>query len=354
MTQGFRRGFGLAVSLVVLIAALASSLPCPAANDPSGDWVGKVKTPDGREAEIRLTLDKVTDGWAATLADTTMGAVTLTNVMVADHRISFTFQPAGVPYPAHFFGDYDPLEDKVSGTFSVRGTSRFVKFKRAPLMTPEELAATAAPKVPARIRHDYRLGAGGRIAFWAPVHVVKDEITNISTTTTGAMGMSLALKLYLQDGFCLFGRMYRGGQGFTDNQGKIGRFQDIGLTSASYLKLDGWEFGITGFLGNKILKTSAFNPYMTATAGRTSWEVTRDGRGSEVLVLERYPLEGTDFCFGIGLGTEYEINQRLQLEFELMWQFLMTKDETRWPADNNTWANTHVWALSVGATYGFY
>ena len=308
---------------------------------------------DGPEAEIRLAFAKATDGWAASLTDTTMSAVTLTNVMVADNRISFTFQPAGVPYPAHFFGDYDPLEDKVSGTFSVRGTSRFVKFKRAPLLTAADLA-TVTPKVPARLRHDYRLGASGRLEHWASVHVVKDEVSNINNTTTGAMGMSLALKAYLQDGFCLSGRFYRGGQGITDDQAKLDQWPDLGLSSASYLKLDGWEFGITGFFGNKILKTSAFNPYLTATAGRTSWALTADGRGADPLVLEKYPLEGSDFAFGIGLGTEYEVNQKLQLEFELMWRFFMTKDEIQWPAEDNTWTNTHVWALSVGATYGIY
>ena len=56
----------------------------------------------------------------------------MSGLKVTETRISFTFTPAGAPFPAHFSGSYIAGDDRVTGTFSLRGNSRFVKFKRVP------------------------------------------------------------------------------------------------------------------------------------------------------------------------------------------------------------------------------
>ncbi len=352
MSQEQRRGILPVVLLATLITLLLMPLASQAA-DPQGEWLGKVKTPDKKEVKITLALQQVGDEWKATLSDETLGDVTLTNVQVRDNRLSFKFQPQGVPYPATFAGHFDPVKDRLSGTFSIRGTSRFVKFKRIAggdiiVETDEE------PKEPARVRHDYRFGINGRVSRWASLHLIKDETRNINTATKSTTNFDGTAKFYIQDGFCLFGRYYRGGQDFTEDPDVIGQWPGMGLSSASYLKLDGWEIGITGFLGNKILKTSAFNPYLTAAAGQVSWELNRGARGSDILELGLVPLEGTDMAFTAGLGTEYEINKKLQLEFELVWRYFKTEDDMVWPDVDNNWSNTHVMTISFGVTYGLF
>ena len=352
MTRECHRGFGPVIILFALIALLAQPTAGLAA-DPQGEWLGVVKTPDGKETEIKLALEKLTQSWAARLSDDTIGEVTLSDIMVVGNNISFRYQPQGVPFPAHFLGTYDPKDDRLAGTFSIRGASRFVKFKRisgGDMPAPQQ----AVPKEPVRIRHDYHFGLSGRIANWSALHVVKDEVYNLNTVTSGTSGLDAAAKVYLQDGFCLFGRYYRGGQSFMDDEAKLGQWPELGISADSYLTLDGWEVGITGFFGNKILKTSKFDPFLTAALGKVTWEVNASGRGSDVLVLERVPLEGTDLSFCGGLGCEYEISQRLQLEFEMLWRYFKTEDAVVWPDPDHNWSNTHTWSYSLGATFGIF
>jgi len=87
--------------------------------------------------------------------------------------------------------------------------------------------------------------------------------------------------------------------------------------------------------------------------GRTQWEVTSGDRGTDVLELDLNLLEGTDWSFFFGLGTEYALNERLALEFELLWRYFQTQDDTLWEDTDAQWSNTHVWALSAGLTFGF-
>ncbi len=351
MSQDHRRG----IVSVVLLAALAVMLWNPAASlaaDPEGEWVGKVKGPDKKDVEVKLAMKNEAGTWKASLTDQTLGEVTLTDVKVTGNSISFKFQPEGVPYPATFAGIFDPEHDRLSGTFAVRGSSRFVKFKR--ISGGDIVVKEEEPKEPARIRHGYKFGLNGRLSQWAALHVVKDEVYNINAATKSTLNYDGAVKLYIQDGFCLYGRYYHGGQDFTDDPAVIGQWPELGISSGSYLKLDGWEVGVSGFFGNKLSKTSNFNPYLTAAAGQVSWELDRGSRGSDVVVLERNALEGTDLALSFGLGTEYDINQQLQLEFEVVWRYFLTEDDTVWPDVDNNWSNTHVWGLSFGATYGLF
>ena len=352
MSQTQRRPF----VPVVLLAAVAVMLWIPTtclAADPAGEWVGKVKGPNDKDVEIKLTLDNSQNTWKAALTDTTLGQVTLSDVRVSGRSVSFKFQPAGVPYPATFAGFYDAEHDRLSGTFAVRGTSRFVKFKRIS-GGGMRVEAPAEPKIPSRIRHEFKLGVSGRLSQWASLHVVKAETYNINAATKSALNYDGSLRFFLQDGLCLFGRVYRGGQKFSDDPDVIGQWPELGVSSDAYLKLDGWEIGLSGFLGNKIMKKSDFNPYMTGTLGKASWELNKSGRGSDVVVFDRQPLEGKDWAFSGGLGTEYEINQRFQLEFEIVWRYFLTEDSLLWSDVENTWSNTHAFAVSFGATYGLF
>ena len=56
----------------------------------------------------------------------------------------------------------------------------------------------------------------------------------------------------------------------------------------------------------------------------------------------------------VGLGTEYELNKDMSLEFEWLWRYFLTEDEVKWNPVDDTWSNTHAWSLSLGLTYGFF
>lgn len=350
------QGIGPRVRSVLLVAAaLAVLLPlaATAANSPDGTWVGRMKTADGEEFDITLVLDGMGAGWKGQLSDPYMGEVELQDLKVTATRISFTFRPANVPFPANFSGSYLAAGDRITGTFSMRGSSRFVKFERSEESLTAGPAVTDEPAAPERVRHDYRFAVTGRVSRWAALHVVKDENYIINNLTAGAFNFDGALKWSVLDEFTVYARYYRGGLAFTDNEGKLAVYEESGLNADSHLALDGWEIGLTGFLGDVMMSTSRFNPYLTAAVGMVDWELAESGRGSDVLVLERSPLTGSDPAIAFGLGTEYELSPRAALELELAWRYFMTEDEDLWPDPDNTWSNTHTWGLSLGMTWGF-
>ena len=276
------------------------------------------------------------------------------DVKVNDTLISFTFRPKGSDYPSHFTGTYVAADDRVSGSFSQRGVSRFVKFKRDPATIMLGTTADGQIIEPARVRHQHKFGITGRLSYWPAIHMVKDETYNLNAITTSQMNFDIGARYYVMDAFAVFLRGFRGGLGFSDDEVHLARFADIGLTSESNLKLNGWEIGFTGFLGNVINEDSRFNPYMTAVGGKTSWEVTTAGGGTEIVEIEDDPLEGKDWAFGFGLGTEYELTNNINLEFEWMWRYFKTQDDTIWVDVDEYWGNTHAWSLSLGATYMFF
>ncbi len=321
---------------------------------PAGIWQGRVRAPDGEETLVTLTLEKETGDYTATLEDPFVDVVRGQNVKVTDTLISFTFRPSGADYPSHFTGTYVAADDRVSGSFSQRGVSRFVKFQRDP--TTIMLGTTSDGQIiePARVRHQHKLGITGRLSYWPALHMVKDETYNLNSITTSQLNYDGAIRFWIMDSFSIFVRGFRGGLRFTDDAGKLAQFEEIGLTSESTLKLDGWEFGVTGYLGNSISEDSHFNPFMSFVAGETSWEVNAGARGTDILEIDDQPLKGKDLGFGLGLGTEYELSTSFNLEFEWMWRYFKTKDEMIWKNSDEYWGNTHAWALSLGVTYMFF
>ena len=342
------------VVLALLAVCLATPVAAFAGTTPAGEWQGTMKTPDDEEVDIFLTLSKEGTVWSGTLDSDAIGTTAITGLRVTDTRISFTFQPEGAPFPAHFTGSYIAGDDRVTGTFSLRGNSRFVKFKRVPGSEVVPLAPDEEPRLPARIRHDYKFALTARGSYWAALHVVKADNYNINTLTAGDWAIDASLNWFAMDEFNLFVRGYRGGQKFTDNQDKLDRYADIGLNSGSYLKLDGFEIGAKGYLGNVMMRNSKFNPYLTATAGMVQWELTEGGRGTEVLVLDEQAFTGDAPAVSFGLGTEYELSSSFALEFEWAWRYFLTGDDAKWPDPDNTWSNTHAWALSFGLMWGFW
>ena len=204
------------------------------------------------------------------------------------------------------------------------------------------------------MRHSHRLGLTGRISYWTSLHVVKDEVYNINDLTTSELGFDGALKYYMLDGFSIFARMFRGGQGIDNDQDKLAQFEGVSVTGDSYLTLDGFEVGVMGYLGNIISEESNFNPYLTAAIGQVSWELNADGRGSDVLTYDDVPFSGDDLSVAIGLGTEYQLNDSLNVELELLWRYFMTEDTDVWSDNEQLWTNQHTWALSAGLTYAFF
>lgn len=322
---------------------------------PAGVWVGRVRNADGDDTDVTLTVDSTDSGdYIITLEDAFVESVRGENVKVTDSSVAFTFRPQGAPYPSHFTGTYIAADDRVSGSFSQRGASRFVKFERDPTTVILGIGPDGEIIEPARTRHQHRFGVTARMSYWAALHMVKDETYNINCMTTGQFNYDGALRWYAMDGFAIHGRIYHGGFGITDDPKKLERFAPIGLNENSTMKMDGWEFGITGYFGNIIKESSHFNPFMTAVAGKASWEVYEGDRGSDVVAIEDQPLSGKDWAFGFGLGTEYELSSSWNLEFEWMWRYFMTEDKTIWPNVDEDWSNTHAWALSLGVTYLFF
>jgi hypothetical protein len=335
--------------------ALAAWLPALAyaGSSPAGEWEGKMKTPDDEEVAILLTITKDDADWSGSLESDAIGPTSVTDLKVTDTRISFTFQPEGAPFPAHFSGSYIAGDDRVTGTFSLRGNSRFVKFQRVPGSEEVPLAEGEEPREPARIRHDHTLALSARANYWAALHVTKDEKIKINTLTDNDVNFDAALNWFVVDEFDLFVRAFRGGQKFGGDEAEMESFASIGLSEDSYLKLDGFEVGVRGYLGDVMMRKSNFNPYLTATGGIVQWELTEGSRGSDPVVVEQNALEGDAGSFSFGIGAEYEIGRSLDIEFEWAWRYMMTGDETKWPDSETTWSNTHSWVVSLGVMFGF-
>ena len=349
MSQGIHPRVWSAIVVLGVLAALFVPFSVLAGTSPAGEWTGKMKTPDGEEVEILLTLDQQAAAWTGVLNSTFIGETTVSGLKVTDTRISFTFKPEGAPFPAHFSGSYIAGDDRITGTFSLRGNSRFVKFQRVPGSETVALAPGEEPAAPARIRHDYHFAATLRGSYWAALHVVKDDAYKINNLTVGDWAYDATVRYFILDAFNIFGRYYRGSQKTTSDQYRLDEYDNIGLKSQSTWKLDGWEIGLMGYIGN-----NKFSPYLTAAVGMVDWELTELERGSDTIILNENPLEGNDVSISAGIGTEYMLSKRWNLEFEWLWRYFMTEDTEKWPDKEDTWSNTHAWAFSLGVTYGFW
>ena len=354
MSQGIHPRVLSAFILLGLLTVLIIPVSALAGTTPAGEWTGSMRTPDGEEVAILLKLDQQGPDWTGILESDAIGETTITGLKVTDTRISFTFKPEGAPYPAHFSGSYIAGDDRITGSFSLRGNSRFVKFQRVPGSEVVVLAPGAEPVEAARIRHDFHFALTARAAYWADVHVVKDENYNMNNLTVGDWSFDGTFKWFVMDGFNIFVRGYRGSQKTTSDQSKLERYNDIGMVSESTWKLDGIEFGMMGYLGNIMMRNSRFNPYLTAAAGIVQWELTEGARGTKVIELDQVPFKGEDTAVAFGFGTEYAISKHFALEFEWLWRYFLTGDEDKWPDPDNTFTNTHAWSLAGGLTIGFF
>jgi len=69
-------------------------------------------------------------------------------------------------------------------------------------------------------------------------------------------------------------------------------------------------------------------------------------------------IEGTDFGGGLGIGTEYRIARKANLDLQLFWGYVLTGDEIKYDGlqspvnDSFYWTNTHFWNLSLGIVIG--
>ncbi|MBU8871083.1 MAG: outer membrane beta-barrel protein [Gemmatimonadales bacterium] len=325
-----------------------------AGSGPAGTWVGEIKSPDGEKFEIRLQLDKVGEEWKGLLEDPFLGPLPANRLLVTASRISFTFRPEEAAFPSHFSGIYLAGDDRVTGTISQRGSSVMIKFNRDPDSILMDLTdSSGEPIIPTRVRHPYRFAVTGRFGFWPALHVLKEETYNINNLTTKGASLDGTLKFFVLDEFNIFVRGFRGGLNFTDDE-KINVFQDIGLSPDSSVKLDGFEVGVMGYFGNLLLRDSKFNPYLTGSGGKTSWELNEGGRGSDVVNILFEDVIGTDWAFAAGFGTEYEVRNSLCLEVEFLWRYFMTQDEEIWEDYTNYWTNTHAWSFSFGLTWGIW
>lgn len=362
MTRGARPTIFRALWATVLIAALVASGPAAAAATPAGRWTGEVDAPDGKKAEIHLVLNEKDGAWTGSLEDPQLGAAAISNLKVAGTNITFKFQPPGAPFALNFSGAYVAGDDRVTGTFSLQGSSRFVKFRRvaaAPAGTtvgapgtaaaPADTAVTEAP----RTKHPHRLAVTGRVGWWASLHSVKDESYTMNNLTAAAPAFDGAVKWFALDGLSVYVRGVRAGQNVTDDPERLAPYAANGLTADSYLTLDGFELGVAGYLGNKLMPRSHFNPYVSGGVGRYTWAMTSAGRGTDPVTIAQKPVEGTNLGGWFGAGTEYALNSRLALDLEWAWRFYLTRDTKNWRDSEDVWGNSLAWAMSAGLTYGF-
>lgn len=369
MTRGAHPRIFHALWAAILAAAVLAAGPAAAAASAAGRWAGEIETPDGKKAEIYLVLGQKDGAWTGSLEDPALGSAQVSNLKVTATSISFKFQPQGAPFAVNFSGSYVAGDDRVTGTFSLQGSSRFVKFRRvgapaAPAASGTPAAGQDKAAVPAaspadtsaaavRVKHPFRVAVTGRAGWWVSLHSVKDEQYTINNLTAAAPAFDGAVKWYVLDGFAIFVRGVRGGQAMSEDPILTAPYAANGLGADSYLVLDGFEFGMNGYLGQKLMPDSRFNPYLTGGAGRYDWSMTTAGRGTAPMTIDQKALEGTDLGGWFGMGTEYALADKLALELEWAWRFYLTRDTAAWRDSEDVWGNSLAFALSAGLTYGF-
>jgi len=361
MTRGARPRKFCALWAVILAAVALAAGPAAAAGGPAGRWAAQVEGPGGKKAEIYLVLAQKDGAWTGSLEDPLMGSAPVTALKVSATAVTFKFQPQGAPFAVNFSGSYVAGDDRVSGTFSLQGSSRFLKFSRVGAAPGDAAgdavaAAAAAPDTATaavRTKHPYRLAVTGRAGWWASLHSVKVEQYDLNDMTAAAPAFDGAVKWCVLDGFTVFARGVRGGQAMTQEPEKLAKFAALGLGGDSYLVLDGIEVGVSAYLGSRIMPNSRLNPYVTGGAGRYDWSLTTGGRGTAPLAIEQRALEGADLGGWFGMGTEYALASKLALEVEWAWRFYLTGDTAYWRNSEGVWGNTLAFALSAGLTYGF-
>jgi len=330
-----------------------------------GSWSARPDD-DDKEREIQFDILPDADGYRGTITDTGVDAtVAMRDLDVKDGNVvSFNFRFEDAPFMSTFWGRYDEVRDELRGTMSVGGRSQPLYLERTSEGPDDVQDEFATRKEPLPVKHPGRLAATARISAWNPLYVLKEKNRNINDITSMSWAFDGGLRFHVVDYLAIQARYARGGLGFETNDSNLDRFdptidgpQSEGisapLTTESFLSLDGFEFSLIGFLGQNILPDSKFNPYLIGLIGRTTWELTQDGRGSDVIEIFEVPLEGTDWTFGGGLGTEYAVNRRFGLEFEWLWSYTATSDELKWTDTTYQWTSQHVYRFSLGGVFWF-
>jgi opacity protein-like surface antigen len=212
----------------------------------------------------------------------------------------------------------------------------------SPVSVDATLAAT-------RHKHRHLFAVSAHSNWRVPVRILKENKRNINDIMSSAAGFDAGLRCYLLDGLALGARYARGGLDLTDNALDLSRFN---LTGDEYLKLDSYTVWFSAYLGNALLPNSRFNPYLTLSASRYDWAFTQGGRDGESYVILETPVEGRDIGLAGGIGCEYALGDRLWLETEWSWNYILTELD-RTDGVFGVWTNTHYWNLGLGLVLGF-
>lgn len=329
-----------------------------------GSWSGQPDDKD-KTREIQFDILPDADGYQGTITDTGVDAtVAMRDLDVKDGNVvSFNFRFEGAPFMSTFWGRYDEVRDEIRGTMSVGGRSQPLYLERTSEGPDDVQDEFSERKEPLPIKHPSLFAATVRLSSWQPLYVLKEKVRNINDITTSAWAVDGGVRVHLVDYLAVQARYARGGVGFDTNEKNLGLFNPVDgpqgdglsapLTTDSFISMDGFEVSLVGYLGQNIIPDSKFNPYLIGLIGKTSWELTEDGRGSNIIEIFEEPVEGTDWTFGGGLGTEYAVSERFGLELEWLWAFTGTSDELIWTDTTHQWTNQHVFRFSLGGIYWF-
>lgn len=227
----------------------------------------------------------------------------------------------------------------------------------------ETAAAAAEAEVDVGNKHPYSLSVTGSLLGMIPINILKEEIYDINDLTGNSAGFGVDLRLYLLDGLAFSVGGARTGFGLVDGKTAEmdainGRFEADPITPDNFIRLDGLNFSLITYLGNQLTPDSRFNPYIRGAVLYYDWALQENGRDSDTVVYQDKLIEGTDLGAGLGFGTEYRLGEKLMLDTELFWGYILTGDDILFeglqaPSNGSYyWTNTHFWQLRLGLTLG--
>jgi hypothetical protein len=348
---------------LLLIMLIVGMLPVSAwaADELKGQWRGAVTLPGGDELALELTLEQPAGGdWSGTVKASILGEepIRLENLSVSGTAVSWRLQPAAMPEPVIFSGNYSAWNDAIRGVLVYAGESLTLRLDRlgvAPGVevtgaAPSDTSAAAREEVFQRIRHTTSFGITVRANLWKPLYIIREDRRNINDIATGEGAMDASLRWYAMDDLAFIARYVNGGLGFHTNAKNLALF---GFTGLEYLDINGFELAINAYIGDILTPNSDFNPYLTACFGKLDWQLGVNGPDSEPYRILDEAVEGSDYGLGFGLGVEYLMDGHYAVEVEWLWRYIFTEDATLWPDTTNLWTNTHIWAISCGLVRNF-
>jgi hypothetical protein len=317
---------------LLLIMLIVGMLPVSAwaADELKGQWRGAVTLPGGDELALELTLEQPAGGdWSGTVKASILGEepIRLENLSVSGTAVSWRLQPAAMPEPVIFSGNYSAWNDAIRGVLVYAGESLTLRLDRlgvAPGVevtgaAPSDTSAAAREEVFQRIRHTTSFGITVRANLWKPLYIIREDRRNINDIATGEGAMDASLRWYAMDDLAFIG----------------------------------FELAINAYIGDILTPNSDFNPYLTACFGKLDWQLGVNGPDSEPYRILDEAVEGSDYGLGFGLGVEYLMDGHYAVEVEWLWRYIFTEDATLWPDTTNLWTNTHIWAISCGLVRNF-